>query len=466
MTNNTTNTVKFYSYSDSRSAKSCITIEQTPEIVQYIESNAARMGVPVQAVVDAIITARYNNCRYNVRTEKAPMDRTTYELRKQLELAQCRPADDEIEWRGYKFYAKNAADILKRLNGQFSKPSKKQLLLFESEIAADAAPVQEQQPEPTPAPVEDIEAAALAHFEELAANAPTDDPAAPVIEARPEPMTPASEKTEPAPVKKPKEFAEYHGAIVEIIERREDDAVIKYKFGACALADYDELKPTTAKKTAFPEWLQPFYVLETDGGKIELDAVGQKNMVYLGADGFYYKSTVAAFIGLYGDTVKSWHIKTEFEPDTTPANEKTDTPADNANNEQPRFCFRLRPDLRPRLSRWLHPLRWVAVVLAVCIVSSLLIAAANSSTDDTNTTTTDTPANEKTAYHIPEQLTNNNCQTPQSKNSMNTETTPQEQHCKEVFIDFDRSLQQLRQHHGLTIEEAAARLDMSSKKLV
>ena len=47
----------------------------------------------------------------------------------------------------------------------------------------------------------------------------------------------------------------------------------------------------------------------------------------------------------------------------------------------------------------------------------------------------------------------------------NEEITPQEQHYKEVFADFGRSIQQLRQHHGLTVEDAAARLDMSEKKL-
>jgi hypothetical protein len=39
--------------------------------------------------------------------------------------------------------------------------------------------------------------------------------------------------------------------------------------------------------------------------------------------------------------------------------------------EQPRRRHRL--NLRPRLSRWLHPVRWVAVAFVVCLLSGLLL---------------------------------------------------------------------------------------------
>ena len=184
----------------------------------------------------------------------------------------------------------------------------------------------------TPAPVEDIEAAVVAHFEDLAANAPDDDPAADILRAgietgkviicsvpKAEPTTPTNEKTEPtpAPVKKRKELAEYHGAIVEVVEHRKGDAIIKYKYGAGGLANYEDLKPTTAKKTALPEWLQSFCILETESGIFRLDAVGQKNMHYYRPDGFYYSSSVARFIDSYGHTVKNWHIDPEFAPEET-----------------------------------------------------------------------------------------------------------------------------------------------------
>ena len=328
----------------------------------------------------------------------------------------------------------------------------------------------------TPVPVEDIEAAVVAHLEDLAANAPADDPAADILRAgietgkviicsvpKAEPTTPTSEKTEPtpAPVKKPKEFAEYHGAIVEVVEHRESDAIIKYKYGAGGLANYEDLKPTTAKKTALPEWLQSFCILETKSGIFRLDAVGQKNMHYYRPDGFYYSSSVARFIDSYGHTVKNWHIDPEFAPEetepdpdaigeieTTPAEQKnapTDAevmetaariranyeamqadieaereqaaaafaeaitayceelsrpeplawepetiiipfePRPAAEVEQPRR--RHRPNLRPRLSRWLHPARWVAVAFVVCLLSGLLLGmntstAADAAADD------------------------------------------------------------------------------------
>ena len=38
---------------------------------------------------------------------------------------------------------------------------------------------------------------------------------------------------------------------------------------------------------------------------------------------------------------------------------------------------------------------------------------------------------------------------------MNNEQKPQEQHTREVFADLGSSIQQLRHHHGITVEQAA-----------
>jgi transcriptional regulator with XRE-family HTH domain len=51
------------------------------------------------------------------------------------------------------------------------------------------------------------------------------------------------------------------------------------------------------------------------------------------------------------------------------------------------------------------------------------------------------------------------------KNEMNDEQNPKEQHNREVFADLGQSIQQLRQHHGLTVEEAANAADLTPAKL-
>jgi transcriptional regulator with XRE-family HTH domain len=48
---------------------------------------------------------------------------------------------------------------------------------------------------------------------------------------------------------------------------------------------------------------------------------------------------------------------------------------------------------------------------------------------------------------------------------MNNEQNPQEQHTREVFSDLGQSLQQLRRHHGLTVEKAAEMVGTTPAKL-
>ena len=48
---------------------------------------------------------------------------------------------------------------------------------------------------------------------------------------------------------------------------------------------------------------------------------------------------------------------------------------------------------------------------------------------------------------------------------MNNEQKPQEQHTREVFADLGCSIQQLRHHHGLTVEQAAERIETTPAKV-
>ena len=48
---------------------------------------------------------------------------------------------------------------------------------------------------------------------------------------------------------------------------------------------------------------------------------------------------------------------------------------------------------------------------------------------------------------------------------MENTITPQENHTKEVFADLGRSITQLRQHHGATLEQAAEVLGTTPARL-
>lgn len=147
---------------------------------RYIEKQAARMGVTVEVVKAHLDKLHQDNIKYKVKQDKGEIDCESYELRKQLELAQYRPAGDIIKFKGYTFTAGNAAALLKAFDKEFTKPNKKQLSLFENEIATrNAAAVVDPAPaveavEAAPV-VEDVEAAAAAHFQDLANNAPAVD---------------------------------------------------------------------------------------------------------------------------------------------------------------------------------------------------------------------------------------------------------------------------------------------------
>ena len=131
-------------------------------------------------------------------------------------------------------------------------------------------------PAPAPevaAPVEDIEAAVEAHFADMVANAPADD--------MPADAAPLSEKTEsnpaPAPVKKAKEYADYYGAIVEVLERGKDSTLIRIKGGAMLRVETFRLNETTAKKTTLPDWLHVDGVFQEGEQRFRITRVGTRN---------------------------------------------------------------------------------------------------------------------------------------------------------------------------------------------
>lgn len=170
-----------------------------------------------------------------------------------------------------------------------------------------------------PAPVEDIEAAVVAHFEDLAANAPDDDPAADILRA----------------------------------------GIETGKVIICSVPKAEPTTPTE-QKTAL-----------TDAKVMETAARIRANYEAMQADiEAEMEQAAAAFaeaITAYCEEL-SRPEPLAWEPDTIIIPFE---PMPAAEVEQPRRRHRL--NLRPRLSRWLHPARWVAVAFVVCLLSGLLL---------------------------------------------------------------------------------------------
>lgn len=372
--------------------------------------------------------------RQSEREKKPRPDAAALKLYKVFATDEANPQRDEdgnfikITVDNYTFYSGEGAWMLKELKRNFN--------FTKADIAAALAlniDEPQQQPEPAAA-VEDIEAAVVAHFEDLAAHAPADDPAADI-----EPI-PASEKTEPAPApaKKRKELAEYHGAIVEVLGDGSDDntALIKIKGGARLRVEKNELQPTTAKKTALPDWLCVDGMFKEGEQRFIITRVGNTTFdAYdVNGNGCYCNGDINSLLHRLTAPGYSGHIVEPLRPEPTPANQKpaaTDAEvlataariranyeaiqADiEAEREQGRAAFaeaitayceeleqpaplawepetiivpftpraaeveqqprrRHRLNLRPRLSRLLHPARWVAVAFVVCLLSGLLL---------------------------------------------------------------------------------------------
>ena len=280
----------------------------------------------------------------------------------------------------------------------------------------------------TPAPVEDIEAAMVAHFEDLAANAPADDPAADILRAgietgkviicsvpKAEPTTPASEKTDTTPHSEKMTAADdylltgaypiwyeknlqiehvynrgkYMGTATENIgtiaswgRKQIKVAWVTGKKNVYTIRDFFELVESGKFIVSMPYDAEYMASLKqhtpaeqktapTDAEVMETAARIRANYEALRADiEAEREQAAAAFaeaITAYCEELSrpeplAWEPETiiiPFEP----------RPA--AEVEQPRRRHRL--NLQPRLSRWLHPARWVAVAFVVCLLSGLLL---------------------------------------------------------------------------------------------
>ena len=294
----------------------------------------------------------------------------------------------------------------------------------------------------TPAPVEDIEAAVVAHFEDLAAHAPDDDPAADILRAgietgkviicsvpKAEPTTPSSEKTDTTPTSEKMTAADdylltgaypiwyernlqiehvynrgkYMGTATENIgtiaswgRKQIKVAWVTGKKNVYTIRDFFELVESGKFIVSMPydaEYMaslkQPTPAEQktatTDAEVMETAARIRANYEAMQADiEAEREQAAAAFaeaITAYCEELSrpeplAWEPETiiiPFEP----------RPA--AEVEQPRRRHRL--NLRPRLSRWLHPARWVAVAFVVCLLSGLLLGmntstAADAAADD------------------------------------------------------------------------------------
>ena len=232
----------------------------------------------------------------------------------------------------------------------------------------------------------------------------------PEPEPIPEPTTaadtPTSEKTEPtpAPFKKCKEFAEYHGAVVEVLEYRENDVLIKIKGGTMTTAEYGQLLPTNAKKCTLPECFKVGRFLSLNGSTVRIEYIGTTRVeVFYIEEEEWQKGCIAWLLSEYDSEAPDPDAIGEIV--TIPTEQKT-APTDaevmetaariranyeamkadiEAEVEQPRRRRRL--NIATRLSRWLHPARWVAVAFVVCLLSGLLLGmntstAADAAADD------------------------------------------------------------------------------------
>ena len=335
----------------------------------------------------------------------------------------------------YKLIAIEAPDMLKRLKREFNI-TKNDLKTYPPTVAP--AQVQDQQqPEPAAAPVEDIEAAVVAHFEDLAANAPDDNPAADILRAgietgkviicsvpKAEPTTPASEKTDTTPYSEKTTAADdylltgaypmwyernlqiehvynrgkYMGTATENIgtiaswgRKQIKVAWVTGKKNVYTIRDFFELVENGKFIVSMPYDAEYMASLKqhtpteqktapTDAEVMETAARIRANYEAMQADiEAEREQAAAAFaeaITAYCEELSrpeplAWEPETiiiPFEP----------RPA--AEVEQPRRRHRL--NLRPRLSRWLHPARWVAVAFVVCLLSGLLLGMNTSTAAD------------------------------------------------------------------------------------
>lgn len=347
--------------------------------------------------------------RQSEREKKPRPDAAALKLYKAFATDEANPQRDadglpvKITVDGYSFNSGGGAEMLKALKRNFN--------FTKADIAAALAlniDEPQQRPEPAAAPVEDIEAAVDAHFADLAAHAPADDPAADME------TTPAGEKTAKQLEEERVEKVIYDYETTGIFPRwyvpnlhcesnyffdcdvlswgrkqikvknletgknkifKADWFIRVVEYGSYIVSmPYDaeymaEHKKRMAAAYGTPANQKP---AATDAEVLATAARIRANYETMQADiEAGREQAAAAFaeaITAYCEELSrpeplAWEPETiiiPFEP--RPAAEV---------EQQPRRRHRL--NLRPRLSRWLHPVRWVAVAFVVCLLSGLLL---------------------------------------------------------------------------------------------
>jgi len=321
-----------------------------------------------------------------------------------------------------------------------------------------AAPVVDAPADATEQPAAPLVQAAKETGHLIVCSVPkAEQPAAPVVDAPAvDAVTPSNQKTDTPTIKKPKQYADYYGAIVEVLEagNEKETTLIKIKGGAMLRVENYSLKPTTAKKTTLPDWLKVdgmfkegestftitrvgsrnFDAYETNGNGCYCDAAINSLLHQLSQPNYngnliiplppcpvddapvadtltvtaeqpaaltdadvlaaaarikenYEAMKQQAAADAYADAITAYCAALDepaapaWAPEVitiTPCPAWDDMPAADA-APAPR---RRRLNIAPRLSRWLHHARWVAVAFFMCLLSGLLLGMNTSTAAD------------------------------------------------------------------------------------
>lgn len=377
------------------------------EIEAFDRENAARMGITYETLIKHLESVRKSYIKYQEKSPKTAMDRRTYELKKQLEMAQYRPADEVITWNGYTFRAGNAQDILKNLNKEVAKPNKKQLALFENEIATESAETPKAVETPEVATAADDPATDYFHNDQLPDNDQL--PALPAIVVV---DSPANEKTDTPTVKKfevgksyyCRSFCDYDCIFtIDIIERKgnkitlkswdnsilkkivkiDNDGVEWFRYDRYSMAPIYRANKETAPEEAIKKEVETTAAAHDipTSEKTEPEPTEQKTAP---TDAELIEA--AARIRANYEAMQA-NIEAEPPAPVTYTEDQVqqmiaDAVAAALNEEK----AKRRQRRISRLSRLLHPARWVALAFVACVLVGLLTGAnhrtAEASPDD------------------------------------------------------------------------------------
>ena len=349
---------------------------------------------------------------HHEREKKTRPDAAALKLYKAFATDEANPQRDEdgnfikITVDNYTFYSGEGAWMLKELKRNFN--------FTKADIAAALAlniDEPQQQPEPAPAPVEDIEAAVVAHFEDLAANAPADDPAADILRAsietgkviicsvpKAEPTTPASEKTEPTPTNQKTaadDFIEtgaypiWYNTELECTSGNGVDFKVVSWGRKQVKVEYTDGQRRIFKVRDFINSVEKGYIIvsapydceymamlkhkqEQPAALTDADVLAAAARIKSNCDTMKQQAAADTF----ADAITAYCASLEqpaasvWSPEVIILKEQ---PADPAVDAAPAPRHRRRLNIAPRLSRWLHPARWVAAAFVVCLLSGLLL---------------------------------------------------------------------------------------------